>query len=73
MKVNDQIKILDRNTKQNKAQHDLDRKTATISALSSKNVPKYEHLTGEDSEYELRALEQARFDYSPLRKFLNKA
>ena len=73
MKVNDQIKILDRNTKQNKAQHDLDRKTATISVLSSKNVPKYEHLTGEDSEYELRALEQARFDYSPLRKFLNKA
>ena len=61
------------NTKKNHIQHDLDRKTATISALSSKNVPKYEHLTGEDSEYELSALEQAKFDYSPLSKFLNKA
>ena len=73
MKVTDQIKILDRKIKQSKAQHDLDRKTATISALSSKNVPKYEHLTGEDSDYELSALEQARFEYSPLSKFLNKA
>ena len=35
-------------------------------------MPKYEHLTGEDLGYEPGALEQARFDYSPLSKFLNK-
>ena len=32
--------------KQNKAQYDLDRKAAKISALSSRNVSKYEFLTG---------------------------
>ena len=40
--------------------------------MSSKNLPKYEHLTGEDLGYEPGALEQARFDYSPLSKFLKK-
>ena len=40
--------------------------------MSSKNLPKYEHLTGEDLGYKPSALEQARFDYSPLSKFLNK-
>ena len=48
MKVADQIKILGRKIKQNKVQHDLDRKTAKISALSSGNLDKYEYLTGED-------------------------
>ena len=72
MSVVDQVKILDRKIKQNEAQYDLDRKAAKISALSSKNLPKYEHLTGEDLGYEPGALEQARFDYSPLSKFLNK-
>ena len=36
-------------------------------------MPKYEHLTGEDLGYKPSALEQARFDYSPLNKFFNKA
>ena len=58
---------------QNEAQYDLDRKAAKISVLSSKNLPKYEHLTGEDLGYKPSALEQARFDYSPLSKFFNKA
>ena len=48
MKVTDQIKILDRKIKQNEVQHDLDRKAAKISALSSENLDKYEYLTGED-------------------------
>ena len=34
--------------KQNKAQYDLDRKAAKISALSSRNVSKYEFLTSKD-------------------------
>ena len=33
---------------QNKAQHDLERKAAKISALSSNNLDKYEYLTDED-------------------------
>ena len=72
MTVTDQIKILNRKIKQNEAQYDLGRKAAKIPALSSKNLPKYEHLTGEDLGYKPGALEQARFDYSPLSKFLNK-
>ena len=72
-KVTDQTKILAIKIKKNKVQNDLDRKTAKVYALSSKNLPKYEHLTGEDLGYKPSALEQARFDYSPLSKFLNKA
>ena len=48
MTVTDQIKILNRKIKQNESQYDLDRKAAEISALSSKNVDKYEYLTVED-------------------------
>ena len=48
MTVTDQIKILARKIMQNEAQYDLDRKAAKISALSSKNLEKYEYLTGED-------------------------
>ena len=48
MAVTDQIKILDRKIKQNKAQYDLDRKAAKVSAFSSNNLGKYKDLTGED-------------------------
>ena len=40
MAITGQIKILDRKTMQNEAQHDLDRKAAKTSALSSKNFLK---------------------------------
>ena len=33
---------------QNKAQYNLDRKAAKISALFSNNLDKHEYLTGED-------------------------
>ena len=72
MTVTDQIKILDKRIKQNEAQYDLDRKAAKIYALSSKNLDKYEYLTGEDLNYKPITVEQAKFDYSPLGKFLNK-
>ena len=72
MTVTDQIKILDRKIMQNEAQYDLDRKAAKISALSSKNLDKYEYLTGEDLNYKPSTVEQAKFDYSPLGKFFNK-
>ena len=72
MKVTDQIKILDKKIKQNKEQHDFNRKATKMSALSSNNLPKYEHLAGENLGYKPSALEQARFDYSPLSKFLKE-
>ena len=53
MTVTDQIKILNRNIQQNDSQYDLDRKAAKISALSSKNLDKYELLTGEDLDLKL--------------------
>ena len=65
MTVTDQIKILDRKIKQNEAQHDLDRKAAKISTLSSRNLDKYEYLTGQDLNYKPSTVEQAKFDYFP--------
>ena len=72
MTITDQIKILDRKIMQNEAQYDLDRKAAKISALSSNNLDKYEHLTGEDLGLKPTTVEQARFEYFPLGKIFNK-
>ena len=72
MTVTDLIKILDRKITQNEAQYDLDRKAAKISALSSKNLDKYEYLTGEDLGLKPSTVEQAKFEYSPLGKIFNK-
>ena len=66
---NYQTKILDKKIMQREVQYDLDRKAAKISALSSKNLDKYEYLTGEDLGLEPSTVEQARFEYSPLSKF----
>ena len=43
-----------------------------MSALSSGELRKYEHLTGEDLGYKPSVLEQKRFHYSPLSKIFNK-
>ena len=72
MTVADQINILDKKVMQNESQYDLDRKAAKISALPSNIFDKYEYLTGEDLDLKTSTAEQARFDYSPLSKFLNK-
>ena len=72
MTVTDQIKILNRKIKQNEAQYNLDRETAKISALSSKNLDKYELLTVEDLDLKPSTVEQAKFEYSPLGKIFNK-
>ena len=69
MTVTDQIKILNRKIMQNKAQYDLDRKAAKISALSSNNLDKYEHLTDEEPS----TVERAKFEYSPMGMSLRKA
>ena len=55
-----------------KLQHDINRETAKISALSSGNIQKYEYLTGEDilPSNQQQIIEQAKFTYSPLGKAL---
>ena len=72
MTVTDQIKILNRKIKQNESQYDLDRKAAEISALSSKNLDKYELLTGDDLDLKPSTVAQVKFEYSPLGKIFNK-
>ena len=72
MTVTDQIKIINRKIKKNESQYDLDRKAAEISSLSSKNLDKYELLTGEDLDLKPSTVAQTKFEYSPLGKIFNK-
>ena len=53
-------------------QYDLDTNAAKISVLSSNNLDKFEYLTGEDLGLKPSAVEQAKFQYSPLGKTFNK-
>ena len=72
MSISEKIKAINNKIEQNKAQYDLDRQTAKISALSSANVSKSEFLTGKDvlPEKDLlgKAATMKRFEYSPLGK-----
>ena len=72
MTVTDQIKSLNRKNKRNKAQYNLERKGAEISALSSKNLDKYEYLIVEDLGLKPTTIEKAKIEYSPLGKISNK-
>ena len=62
MTLTDELKILNDKIKTNQAQYDLDREAAKISALSSKELNKYEYLTGEDLGYKLGVVEQAKLN-----------
>ena len=72
MTVTGEIKNLNRKIKQKESQYDLDKEADKISALSSKNLDKYELLTGEDLGLKLSTIEQTKFEYSPLGKIFNK-
>ena len=72
MTLTDGLKILDNNFKANQAQYDLDREAAKLSALSSKELEKYEYLTGQDLGYKPVVVVKAKFEYSPLDKVFNK-
>ena len=72
MTVTDQLKTLDRKIMSNKAQYDLDREAAKISALSSTELDKYEYLAGDNLGYKPSVLEKAKFEYSPLGRVFNK-
>ena len=76
MSISEKIKTISNKIEQNKAQYNLDRQTAKISALSSGNVSKYEFLTEKGVLPEKDLLEKAatrkRFKYSPLCEELKK-
>ena len=72
MTIKEQIKILDDKIKQNKADYDLYRQNAKISALSSGKLDKYEYLTGEDLGYRPDSVQKAKLEYSHLGEFLIK-
>ena len=72
MTVIDQLKILDNKIKANKAQYDLHREAAKISALSSGELEKYEYLTGEDLGYKSDGIQKAKLSILLLVKSLIK-
>ena len=72
MTVSDQLKIIDNKIKANRAQYDLDRLAAKVSAYSSGDLRKYEYLTGEDLGYKPSVIEQAKFEYPPLGNIFNE-
>ena len=72
MRSTEQIKTLDDKIRANKAQYDLDRQAAKISALSSKDLEKYGYLTGENLGYKLDVIQRAKFEYYPLGEAFNK-
>ena len=71
MTLTDELNSLDDKIKTSKAQYDLDRESAKISALSSKELDKCEYLTGEDLGY-IGVLEITKFEYSLLGEAFNK-
>ena len=73
MTITEQVKIFGDKIKSYKAQYDLDREAAKISAPSSKDLEKYEYLTGEDLGYKLDVIQKAKLEYSPLGESFYKA
>ena len=73
MTLTEQVKTPDDKIKANKAQYDPDREAAKTSALSSKNVEKYEYLTGEDVGYKPGIIPRGKCEYSPLGEAFDKA
>ena len=76
MSISEKIEPINNKIEQNKAQYNLDRETAKISALSSENVSKYGFLTGKDVLPEKKLARKTatlkRFEYSPLGKAFEK-
>ena len=62
----EQNKILDAKIESNVNQYKVDRMNAEISAFSSGDLNKYEFLTIKDLKYKSNALDNARFQFSPL-------
>ena len=67
MAINDQIR-------DEKIKYNINREAAKISAFTSRNIHRYEYLTGEDllPSNQQQIIEQAKFTYSPLGKAFEK-
>ena len=72
MTKSDKIKIINNKIKANKAQYNINRLNAEISAFSEGDLDKYEFLTRKDVKYKPNGLDKAKFEFSPLRKVFNK-
>ena len=72
MILTEPVKILNDKIKANKAQYDLDREAAKISALSSGELEKNQYLTGEDLGYKPDVIQKSKLEYSPLGNIFNK-
>ena len=66
--------IIEDQIKDEKLQYDVNREAATLSALSSGKLDKYEFLTGEEilPSNQQQIIQQAKFNYSPLGKAIEK-
>ena len=76
MTASEKIKTINKKIEQNKAQYNLDRQTAKISALSSGNVGKYEYFTGQDvlpEKYLLEKVAKLKMYKFTIRYFAEKA
>ena len=71
MTCKEQNKILDDKIESNVNQCKVDRLNAEISAFSSGDLNKSEFLTKKDLKYKPKALDKARFQFSPLGKAFN--
>ena len=67
MTINDQIR-------DEQLKYDINREASKISALSSRNIQKYEYLTDEDilPSNQQQIIEKVKFTYSPLGKAFEK-
>ena len=68
MNRKEQNKIFDDKIESNVNQYKVDRLNAEISAFSSGDLNKYEFLKSIDLNHKPNALEQAKFEFSPLGK-----
>ena len=66
MTLIDGLNILEDKIKANQFQYDLDREAAKIFILSSKELHKYESLTGDHLRYKPLVAEKVKFEYSSL-------
>ena len=66
--------IIDDQIRDEKLQYDINREAPEILALSSGKIDKYEYLTGTEilPSNQQQIVEQAKFNYLPLRKAFEK-
>ena len=73
-KISKIIIIIDDKSRDQKLKYDINKEAAKISALSSKNIDKYEHVTSEDILHsdQRRVIKQAKSTFFFLGKVLEK-